>query len=279
MYAAASMDARVDRGRLHLAALAGVVSAGCVIVLVALASDRAGADPLELLPDLITFPIQKNDLVVEKIVKRKLLRLSNEVGNQGSGPLEIRPELGGFCPGGQYDAVQRVFEDSNGTPGFQRGDDDFVDQPPFGCMKFHGAPGHDHWHVLDFAQYELIREHKGTRATARKIGFCVIDTDHAFPTLIGSPADSYYLSGCGGPGVAPTLEGLSVGWADVYFYGLPGQSLKINHIGRGHYCLVSTADPENLILESNEANNEREVRIKLRPRKLKFHRVKGACRT
>jgi hypothetical protein len=217
-------------------------------------------------------------------VKRKLLRLSNEVGNRGAGPLEVVPGTKGepgSCPDGQYEAVQRVFGETNGVPGFQRtgGPPDAVDHEEiFGCMRYHAAPGHDHWHVLDFAKYELYRERRGIRVTARKVGFCVIDTERAFPSVLGSPTESFYLSGCGGPGVAPTIEGLSVGWADVYFFGLPGQSLKINHLHRGRYCLVSTADPGNMIEESNEGNNEVQVRLKLRPRKLKARVLKGACK-
>lgn len=277
------MDAPIDHRRMRLVALVAFASVASCAGLIGLSSSDAEAGGNQLRPDLVTLPIEKHDLVLEKVVKRKLLRLSNEVANRGTGPLEVTSAdpTPGSCEGDERDAVQLTYLESNGEEGFQRegsDPDDTFDSNRFGCMEFHAAPGHDHWHVLDFAKYELLREHKGTRAFSRKVGFCVIDSNAAFPSLLGAPTERYYAGGCGGPGVEPTEEGLSVGWADIYFFGLPGQSLKLNGLHKGRYCLRSTADPTNLIAEANESNNATELRLKLRPRKLRARPLAGACK-
>jgi hypothetical protein len=268
--------------RLRLAGLVAVASAGAGLALVGLASPPAGAVAPALEPDLVTLPISRDDILVEKRGKHRLLRLSNEVGNRGTGPLDIvaaAPTAGECDLTTEFDAVQRVYGDTNGTPGFQRGSDTIDHEQHFGCMRFHDAPGHLHWHVLDFARYTLRRASTGKRIDSNKIGFCVIDTERPFPGLIGSPQEPYYPAGdgCGSLEEPPDSEGLSIGWADLYYFGLPGQSLDVTHLRRGRYCLISKTDPSNLIEESNEANNELTVRLRLRPHKLRFHKLKGGC--
>jgi len=49
----------------------------------------------------------------------------------------------------------------------------------------------------------------------------------------------------------------------------PGQDLNVTGLGRGRYCLVSRADPDNLLRESNNSNNARKTRIALHPAKRK----------
>ena len=43
-----------------------------------------------------------------------------------------------------------------------------------------------------------------------------------------------------------------------------GQELDVTSLAEGAYCLVSRADPENRLQESNERNNIRTTRIELR---------------
>lgn len=267
--------------RIRLAAIVGLASILTVALLASPASPGAQADGQQLRPDLTTLPIKKSGLVIAGGKKRRQLRLSNEIGNHGAGPLHIVPgESGttGPCADGQYDAVQTIFKETNGTPGFQRPSDTDAFNRRFGCMSYHSAPGHEHWHVLAFARYELRRASKGKRVDGNKVGFCVVDSNDPYQGLPGSPRDPYYGVGCGGPGRLPTQEGLSVGWSDIYFFGLPGQALDLRRARRGRYCLTSTADPLNQIFESNERNNTRTVRLKLRPKKRKLKRLKAPCR-
>ncbi len=259
---------------------------GSVLLLALASSPGAEAGSPELLPDLVTLSIGRNDIVLEKRGKHRFLRLSNEVGNGGNGPLDIESApTSGDCEDDQYTAVQRLFDDTNDNEVFDRGIDQAADEIPFGCMRFHDAPGHLHWHVLDFARYQLRRARTGRLVESKKVGFCVIDTVQPFPTLPGSPEKPYYPQGegCGGldkegQPTPPESEGLSIGWADVYFFGLPGQSMEITDLHRGRYCLISTADPTKLIAESSDSNNTRTVRLKLRPRKLRLKKLPGPCR-
>jgi hypothetical protein len=242
---------------------------------------RAGGTSEELLPDLVTLPITKGDLIITKRGRQRHLRLTNEVGNRGRGPLEVGsrkavPKDG--CAPGEFAAIQRIYGDTNRDGEFGRSDDMVIEPPTrFGCMEFHDAPAHHHWHVLDFAGYRLVRQRNGRRVAGRKIGFCLVDS-RWFVTPPGFSNSPFYGGSCGNTGTPPEREGISVGWADVYGYSLPGQALRITRRPRGRYCLISTADPRNLILEGNEANNVRRVKLRLNPRKRRVERLKGSCR-
>jgi hypothetical protein len=275
--------------RVRLAVATAFGSALGSVLLVALASPGAHAGAPALLPDLVTLGMSRHDIVVEKRGKHRFLRLSNTVGNKGTSPLDIMGETpSGDCAENEFNAVQRFFVDSNTNGHYDPGDDmaDPGEWIRFGCMTFHDAPGHLHWHVLDFARYQLRRAKTGRLVESKKVGFCVIDTEQPFPALPGSPEGPQYpakgTEGCGGLNdegepTPPESEGLSIGWADVYFFGLPGQSMDITRLRRGRYCLISKADPTNLIAESNDGNNTHTVRLKLRPRKLRFKKLPGPC--
>src|SRR4051812_7941417 len=208
----------------------------------------ARANP-RLLPDLVTLKVTQHDL----LLNGGKLRLSNEIGNKGRGPLEIYPSAssnncdGDGDPTNDRDVSQRIFLDSNGDGVFQRSQDTHSEHPRFGCEQYH--PAHHHWHVLDFSRYRLVRKKTGrTVARSTKVGFCIIDTDHAFGGLPGSPGNYHYPAGSGDCN-RDSIDGLSVGWADEYYYGLAGQELRIKGVRAGRYCLVSTADPDNLLRE------------------------------
>ncbi len=242
---------------------------------------RAGGNS-RLLPDLMTMKISQRDIVLHPSGARLFLRLSNEIGNRGRGPLEIYPsDQSNNCdgdgdPDNDRDTYQRIFLDSNGDGTFARGQDTQSEHHLFGCERYH--PTHGHWHLLDFTRYKLVREKSG-RAVARstKIGFCIIDSDRRFPGLPGSPTGGYYPAGSGDCS-EDSIDGLSVGWTDTYGYTLPGQYLNVTGLRRGRYCLVSTADPGNLLRESNNSNNARRTRIALHPAKHTVKRLPEPCR-
>ena len=49
--------------------------------------------------------------------------------------------------------------------------------------------------------------------------------------------------------------GLSPGWADVYGFNLPGQSVDITDLPDGGYRIWAEADAEGWFEESNKENN------------------------
>ncbi len=266
-------------------AVAVAIASTLTVALVVLSSSRASAaGAAALAPDLVTLPIHQRDLAVGITDRKRLLRLSNEVANIGTGPLEIAPsESSANCDGdgdpvNDRDAAQRLFEDSNASGRFELGLDAISTERSFGCMRYH--PRHEHWHVLDFTRYQLTREADAKVVRqSNKIGFCLTDARPAF-TLAGTPATPVYPLDPGAliPCDVGSTQGISVGWADEYALTLAGQQLDISGLQAGRYCLSSRVDPSNTLIESDDANNVRRARLLLDPRELEVAKLKGGCR-
>jgi hypothetical protein len=121
-------------------------------------------------------------------------------------------------------------------------------------------PAHEHFHLQDFAVYELRRvdpngipdmSPEGLVVSGRKVSFCLIDSepnqeDTAFTGLL--PVRRYFTC-------AEEAQGISAGWADVYDAGLSGQELPIQDVAEGRYALVVTIDPDHLLQESTRLDN------------------------
>ena len=284
------MQARAThRGRIAAAAL--IALAGCLAIALAATTKRSAADPGDqLLPDLVT--LRPPALVMPKHPKRVLLRLSNEVGNQGSGPLEIFPsDASENCDGDQdpsndRSGFQRIFVDSDdsGSPGYfdRNADTAGAIEHPTGCIVYH--PKHNHWHFADFARYVLYREDTGKIvARQEKVSFCLVDSDTPFASqLPGQQPAPYYPNALGCDETATV--GLSVGWADIYGYYLPGQQLDLSGHKRGNFCLLSTADPPSPglpnghIEESDESNNSYGMRLHISTKRRTVQSLGGSCK-
>lgn len=169
---------------------------------------------------------------------RKLLRFTSQTSNTGPGSLII------------------------GNPG---------DHPEW----FTFAPCHGHYHFVDYAAYrfwtqagyatwkalrlaspnatpgEVLAAHPeltGQFVAGHKQGFCIIDVTRA-----GGPADQYpnarggffpIFNSCGD-------QGLSVGWADEYWWGLDGQWIDITDLPTGTYMLEVEVNPSRLFIETD----------------------------
>jgi hypothetical protein len=287
------------RLRITLAAAIAIAGAGSVVV-----ASSVKAGPAELLPDLVTLhPLDSPwlDLNVHRKGGQKVaaLRMSNRIGNHGAGPLElfagdVDPACEGQYPGDDREADQRVFEDTNGNGIYDGPNSEEPDGPSgiekVGCFEFHPDPSHLHWHFQDFSQYKLVDPDTGepVAGPSKKIGFCIVDSDRAFPDVPGSPVGGIYPDGgCGfgDPEDGPGTEGLSVGYADTYTMSLPGQRLDVTGIPTGRYCLVSTANPTHeppeddpsQLIESTDANNARRTPIKLNMERKRAKEVPGGC--
>jgi Lysyl oxidase len=268
--------------RVRIAAAAVIAAAG-VLAASVLAAGAAGGTAA-LAPDLISLAVEQEQLLVTQEKPKTLLRLTTEIANVGNGPLEVYPSaLSADCDGdgdpvNDRDASQRVFDDTNGSGGFEPGADAVAAERQVGCMRYHAA--HDHWHVLDFARYELRREADGRLvAASRKVGFCLLDTRLVYPGPV-SPEQPRYPFGSARPDGGcdqNATQGISAGWADSYVFAVPGQQLDVTGLRRGRYCLITRADPLDLLDEVDEANNTRRVRIALRPRKLSVRKLDGRC--
>ena len=96
-------------------------------------------------------------------------------------------------------------------------------------------------------------------ASSGKVSYCVRDSDpieeldDSRTAPVSAPDKPGYLA-CGW-----TLQGLSPGWVDTYLVNTPGQYVDISGLPEGDYLLVSTVDPENLLIETNEDNNSASI--------------------
>lgn len=268
--------------RLRLAAGVALGSIAAVAGIVAVTARAEGALPLP--PDLVPLSLDDEELVMAGFGERTALRFSSEVTNRGVGPLEVFASPasancdGDGDPSNDRDASQRLFADTNFSGVFERGADAVARERHFGCMRYH--PPHDHWHVLGFALYRLRSERSGRLvATTRKLGFCLGDNRPAFADP-GAPAAQVYPAGSPDPRgcTETTIQGLSVGWADIYRYDVPGQAFHVAGLARGRYCLIARADPDDLLDEVDEGNNVRRTRIALDPKRPSVRKLNGGCR-
>jgi hypothetical protein len=224
-----------------------------------LGAPALGAGPIvRFRPNLQTLTPTDLKIVTTPNGSRQL-RLANEVSNLGSGPIELKPRKQDCDHDGKLKndrtAYQRIYEDSNGNGEFDRDVDTTSVRRKVGCFRFHEA--HGHWHFEDYTNYRLFDLDGNLLKEHDKVGFCLLDSEHVSDgSLPGDPGPGgYYLqivSVCGDM----EIQGISVGWADLYTSGLSGQFIGIGGVPNGDYCLVSTVDPSDRIKETDETDNE-----------------------
>jgi phosphohistidine phosphatase SixA len=215
-----------------------------------LPAPTASAKPLGqaelLLPDLQTLP--PSDLVIQLRYfpeERKLLRLTNSVVNAGPGPLEVLGIINQAT--GDTAVIQQLYTK-----------DGSVVEQSVGEFLFH--PDHNHWHIEDFARYEVWSlnargDLDSLVALTGKVSYCLRDNTPA--VLAGSPPQAVYTV-CG-----QELQGISPGWIDTYKFELPGQIVDITAVADGIYALRSTVDANNQLRELDEVNNAATVYIEI----------------
>lgn len=101
---------------------------------------------------------------------------------------------------------------------------------------------HKHYHFKGYALYELLNTAGTTILKGRKQAFCLEDFAKYDPNA--GPA-KYTCAN----------QGISVGWQDIYGSYLDCQWLDITGIAAGNYKLRVSINPEQLLTESNYANN------------------------
>ena len=146
-------------------------------------------------------------------------------------------------------------------------------------MIFHDI--HTHYHFEDFAQYELYRVKSGElKEISDKVSFCVVDilnTHPGPPTPPRIPTTSF--ENCQ---TDSGIHGISVGWADIYGSGTPGQEFDISdRKNPGRYCLVARTDPADRLDEiatGGEDNNIQTVQIRMNKKNATEFGTAGADR-
>jgi len=195
-------------------------------------------------PDLVALP--PDDLyfsteLLDDGRRHTLLRFSSSVANTGEGPLEL---AGSTEPGSAGDVFQVVYDAAK--------DGTAVERRHLGTdLIFH--PEHHHFHLANFATYELLRvEPDGDLVPTGEGGkqsSCLLDT-LPLTKEPGSYKKSYY-------DCELERQGLSVGWMDTYAASLPDQWVDLGSepLADGTYILRYTVDPLHQLAEDGRTDN------------------------
>ncbi len=213
-----------------------------------LVATSATGGPGDALPDLVSDAPTGDYLQTYADpggTNRLLLRFNGYVHNDGAGALEIR---GTGNNGGQMTSVLQRLYASDGLSS--------RDVSSGGTVQYETADGHGHFHLHSAMQYALFDSSKsGIVAPAMKVGFCLVDWQQ-----MSGAAPRAYLdnSNCerGRPDAPVVVMGVSSGWRDVYGSTLAFQWIDVSDVMPGSYWLASRSDPDGVLLESNEANND-----------------------
>jgi hypothetical protein len=205
-------------------------------------------------------PSAPHDPDFPQLEGRKLLKFAVITLNLGRGPAEIIAERSAT------DATDwRAYEDFYDAHGTLLGS---VADP--GVQFYYAGDGHNHWHVRDFDDYDLL-DATGTRvARAEKHGYCMED-DTTYDPVQGrpwvEPAPVYTEdASCGEeqPDALTIVHGLAPGWGDTYPTSLPDQAIDITGLPDGEYTVRVHADAVGAVKESDERNNVAEVKVRIR---------------
>jgi hypothetical protein len=152
---------------------------------------------------------------------------------------------------------------------------------------FHFSECHQHLHFEDYTAYRLWTQGgyanwvasrdpvapvnsglnaqllaaavaNGDLIVGRKQGFCMIDSIPYAGSPV-TPGPAKYLS-------CNSNQGISVGWDDVYGPQLPDQFIQITGLREGVYVLENQVNPNQLLPESNYANNFAAVTVHYVPK-------------
>lgn len=140
---------------------------------------------------------------------------------------------------------------------------------PVGTLSYHAH--HGHFHLDDFARYELRRDAGGRPmygpgsvvARSVKVGFCLADTE----APEGGGARAWYAECQTTPHVPVTARmGISPGWGDAYGANLPGQQISLRGVPDGTYWISVTINPADgpaklNLRETSRANNTAHRRV------------------
>jgi hypothetical protein len=119
---------------------------------------------------------------------------------------------------------------------------------PLTNLQYEYHPCHFHTHLKGYADYRLLSNGVPVVLGA-KASFCLQDgvrfDTNAFPRQ---------RFGCGS-------QGISRGWGDYYWPGLPCQWIDITGVAPGRYTLQVEIDPDGQLPESNDSNNVASIEV------------------
>jgi hypothetical protein len=191
---------------------------------------------------------------------RRFLRMENKIVNIGTGPAELFARRTGPR---EMSARQVIADAAGGRRRFVTGAEVYYTSVP--------TRGGDYWKLDQAARFELWSQSPDGRLAALvrigpKLRYCLRDLLRLRGDLPGVPRRRVFGACNQTASKQEVTLGTSVGWADVYPASYPGNVIDVTGL-RGCFVVRHLADPENRILESNEADNVsvRVVRLPYQP--------------
>lgn len=177
---------------------------------------------------------------------RRCLRFSFGLANVGDGVFDVR--FNGDRSGAEF-AMTQCVQQSDGT----------VVGRPAGTGVFHTTHGHFHYHDIILHRLMKVTDRLvGTMVQVgegQKLGYSPADQGIAeWNRFVQAPSGSSGAFGSCAAGTSNRL-GMSRGWGDAYRYQRPGNFVDFTSGGDGYYVVQTVADPQNVVLESNEVDN------------------------
>lgn len=200
-------------------------------------------------PDLRSLPAFGVEVIgdfEDPLSTREYLAFAATVWNAGPAPLVVD---GYRTPGADRMDAYQFFYDSKGKQ---------VGWTGTGELAYDPRTGHEHWHFLDFAKYELLTP-AGKAVRSEKESFCLAPTDAVDLTVKGAryqPGSTGLGTACGSQQSLAIREILEPGWGDTYGQFLPGQSFDITDLPNGTYTIRVVANPDGNLVERSTTNNE-----------------------
>jgi hypothetical protein len=214
--------------------------------------------PEDLLPDLEQGAPMKLE-IVEDGDSYRLVFISG-VANAGRGPVLIE----GSRPSGETEGMSAVqlVRRSDGSERMRALDTEL--------RYVEGEDGGEgRWELFGLAAVELrgVTDRDFVR-TGEAGGLCLGDGADLDPgiTANGEPERPIWTAGCGRgePGLFALQAGLSPGYAVREDPGAGNWAVEVTDVPAGRYLLVSTANPQHALEESDYANNVSSVLLQLR---------------
>ena len=218
-------------------------------------------DPVQALlcPDLV-MGVPTHLSIDRRRDGRRFLRMENKIVNIGTGPAELLARRSGPR---ERTAEQVITDAAGGRHGFATGAEVVYTSVP--------TRGGNYWKFDHAARFELWSQAAdGSPAALVRVGpklrYCLRDRDRLRGDLPGTPGRRVFGACNQSASKQEVTLGTSVGWADVYPASYPGNVIDVTGLA-GCFVIRHIADPQNRVIESNEADNVsvRVVRLPYRP--------------
>ncbi|MDA9773367.1 proprotein convertase P-domain-containing protein [Saprospiraceae bacterium] len=237
-----------------------------------------------LLPDLIVSKSLTTDNVTyynnEHNQYPNQLRFAAAMANIGEGPLHIVTTDNWYCNDKIVNKDSLCVDNSYPTNNVQqviyrigKSQNIEYDTLKAGVMYFDDKPGHNHYHVKNWANFTVLKKRWWTKkpkqwkviASSEKVSYCLFDNKICNEQNEYCKQDNRVYSeknlknyGLGTFNSCNSkIQGISVGGIDYYGINYEGQSISLPpNISKGKYQLLIEVDPYNEYLEADEMNNK-----------------------